>query len=143
MITQRSRTSAHTPAAFCHVTLPRAEQRRAPGEREHTVYLVRLESHLGKYPSSDTYFELRYSRFHALHATLRETHATLRLPWLPRASWLGSQHPQYVQQMADDLLRYLRQLLACWQNAYGGFLGFIELLHALHHEIRLGLRHVL
>ena len=133
MITSRSKTSAPR-AAFCHVTLPRAEQRHAAGEsRPHTVYLVRLESHLGKYPSADTWFELRYSRFHALHATLRETHATLRLPWLPRASLLGSQHPSYVQQMAEALLRYLRQLLACWQRAYGGFEGFIELLHALHH----------
>ena len=120
-------------ASFCHVILPRAEQRKDEKNTEHTVYLVRLESSLGQYPSADTWFELRYSLFYTLHAALRETHATLRLPWLPRARWISSNHPSYVLQMAEDLLRYLRQLLSCWQRAYGGFETFIELLHALHH----------
>ena len=133
MITQR-RAAPPPRHAFVHVVLPRAEQRQDEGtSRPHTVYLIRIESHLGKYPSADTYFELRYSRFQALHHTLRETHPMVRLPFLPRASWLGSQHPSYVLQMAEDLLRYARQLLACWQRAYGGFTTFIELLHALHH----------
>ena len=92
MITTRSRASAPRHA-FCHVSLPRAEQRHAAGEsRPHMVYLVRLESHLGKYPSADTWFELRYTRFHTLHTALRKTHTALRLPWLPRASIFGNQH---------------------------------------------------
>ena len=44
-----SRTaSAASRAAYASVHLPRAEQRQAPGEpRPHSVYLVRLETHLG------------------------------------------------------------------------------------------------
>ena len=121
-------------AAFCHVELPRTEERIAPGElRAHTVYLVRLESHLGKYPSPDTWFELRYSRFQHLHQKLRETHPTLRLPELPRSRprWLNTHHPEYVHKLAEELRRYLRRLLAFWIQAYGGFDSFIVLLHAL------------
>ena len=73
-------------AVFCHVEMPRTEERIALGELEaHTVYLVRLESHLGKYPSPDTWFGLRYSRFQHLHQKLRETQPTPRLPELPRS----------------------------------------------------------
>ena len=85
MIASRGRTRM-ARAAFCHVELPRTEERIAPGElRAHTVYLVRLESHLGMYPSPDTWFELHYSRFQHLHQKLRETHPTPRLPELPRS----------------------------------------------------------
>ena len=53
------RARTHFPskarAVLCHGEMPRTEERIAPGELEaHTVYLVRLESHLGKYPSPDT-----------------------------------------------------------------------------------------
>ena len=134
MITSRGR--AHTTRhSFCHVELPRTEERRADGEAQsHTVYLVRLESHLGKFPSADTWFELRYSRFQLLHQTLRQTHTTLRVPTLPRARprWLGKHHPSYVFNMSLELRGYLRQLLAHWIRTYRGFDGFIELLHALH-----------
>ena len=135
MIDGRAATAAQR-AAFCSVHLPRSEQRQAPGApRAHSVYLVRLESHLGVYPSADTWFELRYSKFHALHTSLRQTHTTLRLPWLPRARVLfGTLHPSYVLSMAEELLRYLQQLLQSWQRAYGEFDGFIELLHALHND---------
>jgi hypothetical protein len=37
------------------------------------------------YPSPDTWFEPRYSRFQHLHQKLRETHPTPRLPELPRS----------------------------------------------------------
>ena len=88
MISTRSRTTAMRHS-FCHVVMPRAEQRHAEGEqRPHTVYLVRLESHLGQYPSADSWFELRYQKFKMVHDFLRETHPVLRLPWLPRAAVL-------------------------------------------------------
>jgi hypothetical protein len=132
MITSRSKGFTSC-ATFCNVVLPRTEQRQVEGElRPHTVYLVRIESHLGKYPSAETWFELRYTRFQQLHAALRETHPQLRLPFLPRARWINTQHPSYVSSMAEDLLRYLRQLLSFWQKAYGGFDGYIELIHAVH-----------
>ena len=134
MITSRRRGANPSSASFCNVVLPRAEQRQDAAEsRSHIVYLVRLESHLGKYPSADTYFELRYTRFQQLHAALKENHPALRLPFLPRARWINSQHPTYVQSMAEELLRYLQELLAFWRKAYGGFDVFIELLHALHY----------
>ena len=81
----------------------------SPGElRPHTVYLVRLESHLGKYPSPDTWFELRYSRFQQLHQRLRETHPALRLPVFPRARprWFTTHHPSYVLGLSEELRRY-------------------------------------
>ena len=133
MITRRT-SAAPSRASFVHVVVPRTEQRRAEGmERPHTVYLVRLLSHLGEYPSTDSWYELRYSRFYELHTQLREQHPRLRLPWLPRARWLGNQHPSYVSGMREDLQRYLRQLLAHWLRCYGGFDVFILLLHAAHH----------
>ena len=79
MITRRAST-ATSRADYVHIVLPRTEQRRAEGEKcPHTVYLVRLLSHLGEYPSSDSWYELRYSRVAELHTTLREEHPH-RLP---------------------------------------------------------------
>ena len=70
MITTRTKGFTSC-ASFCNIVLPRTESRQAEGElRPHTVYLVRIESHLGKYPSADTWFELRYTRFQQLHAAL-------------------------------------------------------------------------
>ena len=139
MINTRSR-SRTARAAFCHVELPRTEERTSPGEvRPHTVYLVRLESHLGKYPSPDTWFELRYSRFQHLHQNLRELHPSLRLPVLPRSRprWLTTHHPEYVRHLAEELRHYLRQLLAYWIQAYGGFDSFIQLMHAVNYDAPL------
>ena len=121
-------------ASFVHVVVPRTEQRCAEGEkRPHSVYLVRLLSHLGEYPTTDSWYELRYSRVAELHTHLRAEHPGLRLPWLPRARWLGSQHPAYVSAMREEIERYLRQLLTHWLRSYGGFDSFIMLLHAAHH----------
>ena len=121
-------------ASFVHVVVPRTEQRCAEGEkRPHSVYLVRLLSHLGDYPTADTFYELRYSRVAELHTHLRAEHPGLRLPWLPRARWLGSKHPAYVSEMREEIERYLRQLLTHWLRSYGGFDSFIMLLHAAHH----------
>tara|TARA_B100000787_G_scaffold162210_1_gene142687 strand:+ start:119 stop:739 length:621 start_codon:yes stop_codon:yes gene_type:complete len=139
MITRRaSVTTQNRPdvsrASFVHVVVPRTEQRCAEGEkRPHSVYLVRLLSHLGEYPTTDSWYELRYSRVAELHTHLRAEHPGLRLPWLPRARWLGSQHPAYVSAMREEIERYLRQLLTHWLRFYGGFDSFIMLLHAAHH----------
>ena len=47
-----------------------------------------------------------------MHRALRESHPSLRLPWLPRAAWIRSNHPSYVLQMAEDLLRSARTMRA-------------------------------
>ena len=139
MITRRASVATQkrpdvSRASFVHVVVPRTEQRCAEGEkRPHSVYLVRLLSHLGDYPTTDTFYELRYSRVAELHTHLRAEHPGLRLPWLPRARWLGSKHPAYVSEMREEIERYLRQLLTHWLRSYGGFDSFIMLLHAAHH----------
>ena len=133
MITRRASVATQkrpdvSRASFVHVVVPRTEQRCADGEkRPHSVYLVRLLSHLGDYPTTDTFYELRYSRVAELHTHLRAEHPGLRLPWLPRARWLGSKHPAYVSEMREEIERYLRQLLTHWLRSYGGFDSFIML----------------
>ena len=109
MITRRASVATQkrpdvSRASFVHVVVPRTEQRCAEGEkRPHSVYLVRLLSHLGDYPTTDTFYELRYSRVAELHTHLRAEHPGLRLPWLPRARWLGSKHPAYVSEMREEM----------------------------------------
>ena len=137
--TRKARRDTGSGASFCHVVLPRSERREgaSPGSRAHTVYLVRLLSDLGSYPSADSWYELRYSRLTALHTSLRASHPLLALPWLPRSRWLGNQSPTYVAQMVEDLLKYLRSLLVNWEAAYGSFEGFIMMLDSLHHGERM------
>ena len=48
-----------------------------------------LSEAVGKYPSAETYFELRYSKFHALHTQLRDAGADQSM--LDRAARLRDQ----------------------------------------------------
>ena len=55
MITRRaSHNQSGSRASYCHLELPRSEQRHTDGEaRPHMVYLLQLLSDLGTYPSED------------------------------------------------------------------------------------------
>lgn len=125
-------------STFCYIALPRGEQRHTPGDvYPHIAYLIRLSSDRGTYPSDSTWYEMRFSRIARLHEELKVTHQNLRLPWLPRARWLGSRHPNYVAQMCTDLQRYFQQLISSWCRHYGSFNGFILLMHAVQSDLPL------
>ncbi|KAL1503090.1 hypothetical protein AB1Y20_011154 [Prymnesium parvum] len=133
MIEARRAARPGARARFCHIEVHRAEQRASETrDRSRVVFLVRLSSELGEYPSSSSYYELTYDHFKALHEHLRAHFAFLQLPWLPRMRWLGARHPRYLQEMCETLQYYLQHLLLSWCRATPRIDGFLMMLHSLH-----------
>ena len=132
MINSR-RSRAGVRASFCHIEVHRSEQRgTGSGSKPYTVFMVRLSSELGEYPSADSYYELPYKQLQKLHEHMREHYQALQLPWLPRMPWLSARHPRFLQEMCDKVQRYLQHLLASWSRATARIDGFIFMLHQLH-----------
>eukprot|EP00967_Tisochrysis_lutea_P111727 scaffold175939_cov27-Tisochrysis_lutea.AAC.6 len=139
MIVSRRAPPSSSRSSFLSVDVPRAESRRCVGvSYDHLVYLVRLTSHLGAYPSQNTYYELRLSTLSSLHSFLERT-SSLSLPWLPRARWMGSRQPNYVAHMCEQLRHYLQALVGAWCRRYHSFDSFLLLLDALTNGLPLQL----
>lgn len=114
MINSRSQMPGGTRASFCHIEVPRTEQRWEAGRRPYAVFLVRLYSDLGDYPSSDKWWALRYEDIKILHKHLREHYRSIQLPWLPQMRWFNTRHPTYLAELCSQVQRYLQHLVATW-----------------------------